>query len=201
MRRGILAGGVLVLCPAATAAADIIDFDDIDTTASQVVEWSGDRYLARGVLFSSHGLTLGAYRHFKAETAPNMAAGSSFDPPNTPNRGITARFVNPADPSERLATDFVSLWINDSDQGGGLWEVKIFNAADEPIGSQTGIDTDAFVSFQRSADEIHRVDFLPSPDFEGMDTFTFNAVVAPEPGSGILALAGIACLALARRRG
>ena len=198
--RAILVGFGLAALPVVPAAAqDTITFDDISTLSSQVVEWEGDRYLPRGVLFSTHGLTLGAYRHSAADTAPNMVAGSSFDPPNTPNRGITARFVNPADTSERLATDFVSLWINDSDAAAGLWEVRIFNELDEQIGSQSGIDTDAFISFQRSIDEIHRVDFLPSPDFEGMDTFKFNSVVsAPEPASA--SLVGGLLLALLRRR-
>lgn len=181
-----------------TASADQINFDDIDTLTSQVVEWQGDRYLSQGVLFSTTGLTLGAYRHSAADSSPNMVAGSSLDPPNTPNRPVTARFVNPADQSELLATDFVSLWINDSDAGGGLWEVRIFNVSDQQIGSQTGSETNGFVSFDRPAADIHRVDVLFSPDLEGMDTFTFNSVL-PEPASAGL-LIGVTLPILARRR-
>jgi len=168
------------LLSAVASAQDVtIDFDDIDTTASQSVKWSGDHYAASDVLFSTNGGALGAFRVSWANTSPNIACGSTDPTFIFPDASVEAAFIDDADGTTQLVTQEVSFWVNDSDSGGGKWAAEIYDVAGIRLDRITGTAEDEFIHFERNVPEIHRVVFLPSPDLDGMDTLVFDAPVLP----------------------
>jgi len=174
---------VLVFVPAVTQAV-VINFDDIPGGPS-TRSWSGDRYLAQGVVFSTDGNFLGAFDAAYTNTQPTFVYGrSSF---SRADKQVIAIFSS--------LTDFVSFYLADNDIGSGAsWKAEVFDSANALLANQTGVTNDEIlISFNFPG--IKKLVFTPSSDYEGIDTLTFNAAV-PEPaimvllGSGLLGLAG-----------
>ncbi|NWF56944.1 MAG: PEP-CTERM sorting domain-containing protein [Syntrophaceae bacterium] len=173
---------ILAIIPA-VAQAVVINFDDIP--GSGIRTWSGDRYLAQGVLFSTDGLSLGAFNAEYTNTPPTYIYGSSSAGAFPADKQVIVTFLS--------ITDLVSFYLADGHTGtGALWKAEVFDISNVPLGSVTGTTNDEIL-ISLSFAGIKKLVFTPSSDAEGIDTLTFNASV-PEPG--ILMLLGLSLLTL-----
>ena len=164
--------GLLALATCATVAlADntVITFDELTPRF-----WSGDEYTPLGVTFSTPAeFLLAADGSF--DTEPIFVAGSTNgDRANAP---IIASFHLPDGSTGGVSS--VSFRVIDY---GGLepWLALIFDVRGrvlDTIVADGGAFEDPFeVAFTRAYPDIHRVMFVPSADYEGIDTLSFGVV-------------------------
>jgi hypothetical protein len=147
----------------------VIDFDDISGTG--IRGWNGNRYSGQGVIFStSPGAGLYAFNATYTDTLPTWVYGSN-------NGGI--RCNDKVIATLTVPADCVSLFVSDVEgPGGGTWNISLFDSTGallESFSSNQDLQT-----FQFTYADIKRVEFTPSSDFEGIDTFTFSSTPPQE---------------------
>ncbi|MCC7387472.1 MAG: hypothetical protein IT431_01760 [Phycisphaerales bacterium] len=159
----------------ARAADTTIDFDDLLPGY-----WSGGEYAGQGVTFSTAGSFLIA-DDSSFDSVPILVAGSVDG--SRADAPITARFWRPG--GEPGLTDAVRFNVIDF---GGVeeWSARIYGVGGElletVVGTGGAFGDPHLVEFTRPSPDIHAVTFLPSVEYEGIDTLVFGAVV-PAPAT------------------
>jgi hypothetical protein len=185
---------LIALCVGTAQAGATINFDDVP---SQTV-LAYDQYKAQGILLSTPGGNVWAISETEANTSPNICIG--WD-----NYGFTPIIVDfvLAGTTTPGLTGIVSFYLMDADIGiGSTWKAEIFGVGNVLLDTKTGNTNDEiFISFPRMNQDIARMVFTPSDDFEGIDTLSHCEVVpVPEPTSlSVLALGALGLLFRRRR--
>ena len=145
--------------------AVLIDFDDIPG-GSGARFWHGDRYLNRGVRFStSAGSLLGAYDGSAAETSPTFVYGSVAGA--GANDKVIATFTQPA--------GYVSFFVADGGTPDQDFHIRLYDLGGTLLEDLTSNANDQFFEF--AYPDIARVEFTPSGDYEALDSFRFVSPV------------------------
>ena len=191
--------GTLGCASVSFSGVTVIDFDDIELgpglpgTGSL---WDGGRYSDLGVQFvpTQPGGEMYAYSVDHVESAPNAIYASR-------SGGLQA------DGTLNVIFDelqsFASFWVIDQLTGvntEGEWLAVFFGEdgfaiSDAILGTGSFLDGEGFVSFATEEPIIKGFQFVPSFEFEGIDTLVFGV---PTPGAA--GLMGLAALAGLRRR-
>jgi hypothetical protein len=169
-----------VLSAQALGADTTIDFDDLDPGF-----WSGGEYAGLGVTFSTAGNFLIADGQ-SFDTVPIFVAGSVDG--SRADAPITARFWRPG--GEPGSTNAVRFNVIDF---GGVeeWSARIYDIDGtllETVVGTGGAFGDPYpVEFNRHGPDIHAVTFLPSVEYEGIDTLVFGTIVPAPATLGLVA--------------
>ncbi|MFG0285165.1 MAG: GC-type dockerin domain-anchored protein [Phycisphaerales bacterium JB039] len=167
----------LLAAAAAAAQPTTIDFDDIPGT--EQVSWAGTRYAHEGVVFGviepavSAGLWSTGDPPEAADTLPRWVYGALHLGGTSPNGGIFIEFMV----GDRTgATAAASFWVADVDDGRGEWRAEAYDIYGVLLEQRTGTEVKTLVRFFRPQPDIHRIEFHPSADGEGIDTVIFDGI-------------------------
>lgn len=169
-----------LMAPAGAAHGDhptIIDFDDIPGTDRTT--WLGSQYAADGVIFDviepavSADLWSTGDPPEAADSPPRWVYASLDLAGESASGGIEITFMAGGRPG---ATAVASFWVADVDDGDGQWVAEAYSAAGELLERRAGTEVRTLVRFFRAEPEIHRIEFHPSPDGEGIDTLVFDDI-------------------------
>ncbi|MEX2188134.1 MAG: hypothetical protein WD875_15110 [Pirellulales bacterium] len=150
-----------------------INFDDLGGSGVRSV--AAGRYRANGLLLGTSGAGLFVFGPSTfANTAPDWLYGSQTAVGGNADANITMRFISPTD-NTFAVTDDVSFSIADGDHLGP-WTVQGFDISGTQVALVTGMNAPRV---RLTGKPFHRVVFTPSGDFDGIDSLTFNDVVAP----------------------
>jgi hypothetical protein len=182
----------LVVASAIPSFADVLTFDEISLPGLySSILISPDRYRSEGVILSTDGQSLHIGRDTIAHTPQNYLF-ATLSGANAES-DIIVDFVLP-NSNISAVTDWVSFHVVDYGAGnGGVWAASVYNADGELLDSLSS--TEQLFKVEFNCENIRRLIFSPSDDYEGFDTLEFGELIpVAEPCTARLILMAIVTL-------